>query len=344
MNRSFVAQAWVIWLISMATITLMTRNPLYLMILLFVARIVSAVCGTVVSRTKIHFWRLAAIIFAFSILFNFLMVRVGGTVLFVLPQHWWLIGGNKTVEAVLYGAINGLALITLLAIFLAFNASVPVSDLVRLTPRALKNVGIIVLLAVTYVPETISQLQRIRESQAIRGHRLRGLRDWQPLVIPLMIGALERSMVIAETMVSRGYGATANVKHPRWIRIGLLLGMSLAIIGWLITFRLGIAGWFLLVGGVFLVIFAIYASGRNVNHTQYRQRSWTRRDWLIAVFAIIPFLMVLLSIWLVDGFSLFYTPYPNLTLPPFNLAVGLSLILLAAPALLVESSYAYDFD
>ena len=79
-----------------------------------------------------------------------------------------------------------------------------------MAPRAFYDLGVVVLIALTYVPQTMQQWQRIREAQAIRGHRWRGVRDWQPLVIPLFIGGLERAMALAEAMVARGYGATAR--------------------------------------------------------------------------------------------------------------------------------------
>ena len=65
---------------------------------------------------------------------------------------------------------------------------VPTAELAGLTPTALYELGLVLLVAITYVPETARHFQRIREAQAIRGHRLRGLRDWRPIVIPLLVG------------------------------------------------------------------------------------------------------------------------------------------------------------
>lgn len=319
----------------MATITLVTRNPLYIVILLLVARIVESACGNSDTGVKIHFWRLALIITSFSILFNLFMVRLGQTVLFRLPQNWWLIGGSKTLEAVVYGAISGLTLVTLLAIFLAFNSSVPVSDLVRLTPRAMANVGLIILLAVTYVPETISQLHRIREAQAIRGHRLRGLRDWRPIVIPLLIGGLERSMDVAESMVSRGYGSTSSARQPARIQFGLLVGVILAFLGWFLTFRSGPLGWVLLLLGIVLIAGLIFWSGRGVSHTNYRPTPWRSQDWIMILLAAIPLILTFISFPFMDNSTIFYTPYPEVTIPSFDVFLGLGLALLATPAILV---------
>jgi energy-coupling factor transport system permease protein len=74
-----------------------------------------------------------------------------------LPENWWVIGGSLTLEAAVYGVISGLTLVTLLALFLAFNSAVPASELIRLTPRAFANIGLVVMIAVTYVPETMDR-------------------------------------------------------------------------------------------------------------------------------------------------------------------------------------------
>ena len=336
MTRSFAPQAWVYWLITISAITLVTRNPFYLLLLLLVARIVHLICAISGGGVKLKFWRLAGIVLIGSILFNLLMVRIGQTVLFSLPGNWWLIGGSLTLEAAVYGAISGLTLVTLLAIFLAFNSAVPISDLIRLTPRAMANIGLIILLAVTYVPETISHLQRIREAQAIRGHRLRGFRDWQPIVIPLLVGGLERSMSLAESMVSRGYGSTENVRQPARIQFFLLIGLSLTFFGWLLTFRSNFFGWVILSVGIGLVLGLIYWSSRMVSYSRYRPVPWGYKDWLLMAITTIPLILVFLPVPFIDNSTMFYTPYLRVTLPPFDILIGLGLALLVAPAILVE--------
>lgn len=336
MRRTFAAKAWVVWLLTMATITLLTRNPFYVLILLMVARVVKSACGMPEVGVKIRFWRFAFIIIGLSILFNLLLVHIGETVLVTLPGNWWVIGGALTLEAAVYGAISGLILVTLLAIFLTFNAVVPTSDLIRLTPRAFANIGLIVMIALTYVPETVEQLQRIREAQALRGHRLRGLRDWQPIVIPLLIGGLERAMSLAETMVARGYGATTNVRQSITLQVGLLVTLMLTLGGWILTFWTSWVGWVLVGAGVVLVIGISIRLGRQVSHTHYRPRTWNKWDWIIVVGSMIPFALVIYMIPAVDHSSLFYTPYPRAALASFDVWLGLALATLAAPAILVE--------
>jgi energy-coupling factor transport system permease protein len=336
MNKTFATQVWVIWLLAIATITLLTRNPFYLLILLLVARVVQASCGIPGRMLTIRFWRLAIIILLLSILFNVLTVHIGETVIVSLPDYLWLIGGDLTFEAAVYGAIGGLILITLLAIFFAFNAVVPTNELVRLTPRALANVGLVTMIALTYVPETIAQLKRIKEAQAVRGHQVKGLRDWQPIVIPLLIGGLERAMGIAETMVARGYGATASVRQSTGPQVIMLITLILALGGWVLTFWTPWLGWGLVLASSVLIMGLVFVLGRKVKHTRYRPQHWDVWDWTAAILAIIPLVLVIAPMPLVDQESIFYTPYPEAMLPPFDLLLGLLLATLAAPAIIVE--------
>lgn len=336
MKSTFDARAWVLWLLAASIIILLTRNPFYLLILLLIARVVLISCAIPHGGVRIRFWRLAAIIITFSTLFNLLLVHFGDTVLLTLPSSWWILGGRLTLEAAIYGAINGLILVALLAVFLTFNGVVPASELIRLAPRALTNLGLVTMIALTYVPETVAQLQRIREAQALRGHRLHGLRDWQPIVIPLLVGGLERAMGLAETMVARGYGSTTDTRQSLGMQLGLLATLMLSLAGWLVTFWIDWLGWTIVgVGLALLVVLGMWL-GRQVSHTRYRPRAWTKRDTLLVLCSLVPLaLLTIPSQWL-DRSDLFYTPYTRAALPTFNVWLGLSLTLLAAPAILVE--------
>jgi energy-coupling factor transport system permease protein len=336
MKRTFNARSWSVWLLSAAVLTLITRNPLYLIIILLAARIVQNSCGEESRSIKISFWRLLAVILLFSILFNLLLVHVGQTVLFRLPQNLWLVGGPLTLEAVIYGAISALILITLLAVFMAYNSVVSTSDLIALAPRALANVGIVVLIAVSYVPETLNQLQRVREAQALRGHKVRGIRDWQPIIIPLLVGGLERSMNLAETMVARGYGATSSEALSSRMRLLLLAGLIFILGGWLVSFQNSVVGWALVLAGGASLLIAYVQQGRRSSRTRYNVVRWQAQDWLLVTLSLLPLALALLPFPGVRGDSTFYTPYPLAVVPEFEPLLGAALAMLAAPAVIAD--------
>lgn len=325
-------RAWVVWTATAAVIAMVARSPLYTIVLLLAVNLVKAVHGDEERGLDLPLWRIGAVVIALSTLFNALFVHVGATVLFRLPSSWPLVGGSVTLEGAVYGANNGLVLLALLAVFLAFNSIVPVRELVRLTPRAFNDLGVVVLVAMTYVPETRRHLQQIQEAQAIRGHRLRGLRDWQPIVIPLLVGGLERAVNLAEAMVARGYGATADRQQPVWMRAGMVLGLVAALGGWLVAVWISPAGWFLLASAVAFVLALAWRSGRRVQRTHYERRPWRWPDTVLLAAALLPALGLLVS-----ASPLSFTPYPALSLPPFDPFIGVALAMLSLPAFLAAA-------
>jgi energy-coupling factor transport system permease protein len=232
----------------------------------------------------------------------------------------------------LYGFETGLILLTLLFLFFTFNRVISPGELVRLTPRAFHDLGVVVLIAMTYIPETARHLERIREAQAIRGHRLRSMRDWRPVIIPLLVGGLERAMNVAEAMVARGYGATAGRRQNSRTLAGLALGLLLLLTGWLLSFWQGMLGWLLLGAGALLLAGLLWRNGRRVVHTRYRPRSWSRQDTLLLLAAVLPLLLIFVPWPFVAQETLAYTPYPRIHLPPFDPVIAFALLLFLLPA------------
>ena len=330
----FDTRAWLAWVLAAAALAMIIRNPLYTLILLLVARVVDVACGREDAGIRLPLGRIALVVLFFATLFNGLFVHSGQTVLFNLPARWPLVGGPITVEGMVYGLETGLVLLALLFLFVTFNRVVSPGELVRLTPRAFHDLGVVVLIAMTYVPETARHLQRIREAQAIRGHRLRGLVDWRPIIIPLLVGGMERAMSVAEAMVARGYGATADREQSPRVLAGVASGMLLLLVGWALAFWVGRLGWLILGAGALLLGVLLWRNGRRVVHTRYRPRHWSHRDTLMLMAAAIP-LFLLFAPWpFVARTSLGYTPYPRIHLPPFAPLVGLLLLLFSLPAFL----------
>lgn len=262
-----------------------------------------------------------------------LTAHVGETVLFKVPQNWPLIGGPVTAEAAVYGFLSGLRLVTLLSFFLTFNSIVPVSQLIGLAPRAIHELGLVMVIAITYVPETIRQFQRIRDAQAIRGHQFGGLGAWRPVIIPLLISGLERALNLSETMVSRGYGSTTYVRMPIRARMLLLSGLALILAGAIRVAWAGYGGWLLLGTGTGAIGMAYYYLSRLISRTTYRARQWAFSDTLVVIGSMIA-LIPLLPIGVFDHWRVDYSPYPSFTPPLFSLVIGISLLGLVSPVLI----------
>ncbi len=328
----FDARGWLVWLLAAVVLTLNTRNPFYLLVLLLVVRLVDTVCGQSEAGIKLPLVRIGLVLLLFATVFNALIVHVGETVLFRIPGSWPWLGGPVTLEAAVYGAVNGVMLLTLLVTFTTFNNIVSTSEMIRLAPRALRDLAIVVLIAITYVPETMNQFNRIREAQAIRGHRVKSFRDWRPVLIPLLIGGLERAMSVAEAMVSRGYGSTTDTKQPYLVQLLLLAGLLAGFAGWVLSFWLGWLGWLLMGIGVLLIGVLLWQLGQQTPFTRYRQEPMTGWNWGLMGTAVLAILFFVLPLPFVERNTLAFSPYPKLTLPGFDVWLGLSLLWLIFPA------------
>ena len=327
--------AWLVWLGAIVIIAATTRNPWYLgLTLLWVALTEAAAKRQPVLGRRAPLWsplRFGLFVIPIAALFNALTVHVGATVLAQLPATWPVVGGPITAEAMLYGALNGLALTTLFGAFVVVNRMLPLRAIIHLIPRTYYPVAIVAAIALTFVPVTLQQWQQIREAQMVRGHHLRGIRSWVALWLPLLTGGMERALQLAEAMSARGFAGGA-VQHNAWQQAALLTGL-VAVLGGLLLYTVWgqtVIGLLLMVGGAGLVVGMLRAAARHHPHTRYRPMPWRARDWVVVAGALVTALAFLLPI--PGRATIFYTPYPALTTPEFALAVGMATWGLLAPA------------
>lgn len=336
--RPLHSAAWLAWLAAAAIVLTATRNPFYLGLALgWIAVTLAAVRShtqSVPGAALLSPWRFGLFVVPVAALLNGLFVHVGTTVLFTIPKAIPLLGGAVTLEALVYGAINGLVLTGLFAAFSVFNRVTPVRELIRLAPRAYYAVAVTVAIAVTFVPVTLRQAEQIREAQAIRGHRMRGVRSWGPLFLPLLSGGLERAMQLAEAMVARGFAASSGQSHGARTQALLAGGLALFMAGWLLRLVWGAVwlGGTALLAGLLLLGMAIWLGGREHPHTVYRKAPWRAPDWAAAGAAAATTAIFLLPLPGIDRSSLAWYPYPTLTLPTVSLLLGLATWGLLAPA------------
>jgi energy-coupling factor transport system permease protein len=329
--------SWLAWLAGALLAVSQTRNPLYLVLLLLCCGLVSLAVSRAAPglRSPLSLPRLAALMVGLGALFNALTSHYGETVLFSLPEWLPLLGGPVTLEGLAYGAINGLVLACILTAFTTFNRALPVKSLLRLAPRAFYPLALITSIAMTFLPSMLRQFQLIREAQAIRGHRVRGVRDWLPLLMPLLVGGLERALQLAEAMTARGFASAPSRQDGTAGRLALLGGLGLLAVGWVLS----LSGWFppaawlmmaagaLAVGGVF------WMAGRRSPRTVYHREGWSARDAVVIGGALLALAGFLVLPAFLPETELAYSPYPVLTLPGFDPLLGMAALGLLGPAL-----------
>lgn len=199
---------WLVWLVSAAYLALVNHQPLVSILLILAAGSVFGAAGkrSTLGQSWSTFLRLGLSVWMVAMLFNLFSTHAGEMVLFTLPRSWPLIGGPITVEALLYGLGSGASLFATLLVFATFNLAVDQHRLLRWVPAGLYQAGLVVSIALAFVPQMMASLQDIREAQRIRGHRFKGVRDLVPMFVPLITTGLERSMTLAESIEARGFG------------------------------------------------------------------------------------------------------------------------------------------
>jgi energy-coupling factor transport system permease protein len=333
-------RSWIIWIASIVAVTLSTRNPFYLLLVLLIVQIIGNRVAHVQGKNAPIWWlRFGAFAIPLSAFINAISVHFGDTVLFAIPGSIPLISGIVTLEALAYGALSGVLITVVIAVFAVFNIAVPSHQLVRNTPRVFQSMGITIGIALSFIPQTIRHLKEVREAQSVRGHRIRGIRDWLPLWLPLLIGGLEQSTQLSEAMVARGFGATQGRTASLRTRALLTAGLALILAGWLIGFLIrgsDLVGVVIIVAGAVFVIYALWRSGRAVPHTIYIAQVNTVVDSLSNIASIAIAALMLIPNPLFSQASLQYYPYPTLTPPVFDPLSGIIMLFWLLPLLTTQ--------
>jgi energy-coupling factor transport system permease protein len=339
---------WFLWIAGVLITLSSTRNPLYLILILLCLVIVDLSLhrqdsdspgggnGRVIPVSPL---KIALILISLSALFNAASSHFGETILFYLPGNWPLVGGAITLEALVYGAINGLILFGIFYTFIVLNQALSIRRLIRIIPKAFYPVAIVTSIAVTFFPTTVRQFNQIREAQAIRGHQTKGIRDWIPLLMPLLIGGMERALSLAESMSARGLAQGNEEREIWWSRSLMIFGVLLTLSGWL--FQLSTTwqayGTLLLLLGICTILAVLWSIGRQKPHISYLQENWQKIDFIILSGVALTLVVVLLPIPFIDQSSLVYEVYPHLNLPGFNPLIGITLLGLLTPIFIQRS-------
>lgn len=298
--------AWWLWALGLATAASRTTNPLLLLLITAVAGYVVAVRRTDApwARSYSVFLKLGLLVLALRmVFFTLLGSPIPGThILFTLPElplPSWApgvrLGGPVSLEGLLFALYDAMRLAVLLACVGAANALANPARLLRSLPGALYEAGVAVVVALTFAPNLVTDVQRLRAARRLRGRTERGARALLTIGVPILESALERSVSLAAAMDTRGFGRTSLPSATTSTRpqagasrhvSGLLtltglLGICVAAYG-----LLGADGsaWALpvLALGVLAAVAGLLLGGRRAIRTRYRPDPWALREWLVA--------------------------------------------------------------
>lgn len=295
------AGAWWIWALGLATAASRTTNVLLLALLTAVAGYVVAARRTDApwARSYATFLRLGIAVLVIRLLFAVVLGSpIPGThTLFTLPEvplPGWAqgvrLGGRVTAESVVFALRDGLKLATLLVCVGAANSLANPARLLKSLPGALYEAGVAVVVAMTFAPHLVADVARLRAARRLRGRDDRGVRALLQVGLPVLEGALERSVALAAAMDARGYGRTADVppgvrRATAALTVGGLLGICAGTYGLLAASGAGTGAGYglpLLLLGLAAAVAGLRLGGRRSPRTRYRPDAWGARAWLVA--------------------------------------------------------------
>jgi energy-coupling factor transport system permease protein len=310
--RSLHPVAWWIWALGLVIAVNRTTNPLLLILTLAVLGFVVAARRTDAPWARAFKYYLMVAVFIIAVRVVFQSVFASGAapgdhILFELPHihtpKWYAgvhIGGPVSLESTLLAAVDGLRLGTMICCIGAANALANPKRALRVLPGALYELGMAVVVSISLAPQLVESVQRVARARRLRAGQRRGWRALRSIAIPVLADALERSMLLAAAMDSRGYGrAGPATRATRRLTAALMVaGMFGVCIG--CYGLLGGSGPRLLatpaiLAGAILCSAGLALGARRVRRTHYRPDPWRAPEWTVAGCGVISAVTLYLS-------------------------------------------------
>lgn len=338
--------AWWLWALGLAVAASRTRNPVLLILIL-------AVSGFVVAARRSRapwadsyaaFLKLGLFLIGVRVVLQALLsTRAQGShVWLTLPQvplpEWAngvKLGGEVTAEAVITAVYDGGQLAVMLCCIGAANALASPRRLLKSLPGALYEMGVACVVALTFAPQLVTDARRIRAARRLRGRTGRGLGSFRSTAMPVLEGALDRSVELAAAMDSRGYGRTAHVpRRQRRITgaavltglLGLAVGVYALLTDWMPMLPAAAA----VAAGLSVAVGAMLFGHKRVARTRYRPDPWALPEWLVTGSGAITAALMIVAAG--TGMAGLVLPGP-LTVPPVPLLPVVAVLAGLLPAI-----------
>jgi energy-coupling factor transport system permease protein len=290
--------AWWLWATTLAVAASRTTNPLLLASIVAISGYVVAARRPATPWSASYAVFLKIGLFAIAVrvaLFALLGGAPGDHVVVDLPvvplPHWMAgvrIGGPITLEGVLASAYDGMRLGVILCCIGAANALTSPRRLLKSLPGALYEAGVAVTVALAFAPQAVAAVGRLGAARKIRGRHDRGLRQLRGIAIPVLEGALDRSVDLAAAMDVRGFGrkgpSSAAVRRTTAVlTLTGMLAMVASSYGLVVRRAPGAIGVPLLLIGAALTAAGFLLGARRGGRTRYRPDPWRAAEWLVAL-------------------------------------------------------------
>jgi energy-coupling factor transport system permease protein len=295
------------------------------------------------------FLRLGGLVIVIRIIIEILFGQrgVAGHVLFILPHvplpSWAAgvsIGGAVTAESIVQAFVEGLQIAVILLCFGGANSLASPYRLLRCLPAVLYETGVAVTVALAFTPELVQSIALVHQARRLRGVPSKGLRGLRGIAVPVLEGALDRSLQLATSMDARGYGRrTPTASVSRRIATGAtVLGLLLAAVGLYgvidsgSLFGLGLP---LFAVAVVLCAAGLAVGGRRTSRSRYRPDPWRWPEWVVSISGVGALMLLVITNALdIAGLS---PSFSNLAAPPLPLLPVLGILISLVPALIAAT-------
>lgn len=352
--RTLHPLAWWGWAIGLAVAASTTTNPLLL------GMILGVVTWVVVARRTDSPWArafrlyvvLGLVIVAFRVVLHVLVgFKWGTTTVLPLPSADlpdWAAGidvlGTVYLEGWLAALLQGVQLAVLIIAIGGANALANPKRLLRSLPNALHEIGTAVVVSVSVAPQLAESVQRVLRARLLRGEVGRGLRAVPRIALPVLQDTLDRSLLLASAMESRGYGrrrTTADAARTRLLvgalTLGGLLLIAFGMYGVLDPTRS--ADWaggrtplVVLLAGMLTAVGGMVLGGREIRVTTYRPDPWLLPETLTVLSGVAA--AVAMFVAREQGPDLLALPLQPLGAPGLPVVATLGILVAALPALI----------
>jgi energy-coupling factor transport system permease protein len=345
-SSSLHSLTWLLWAVAVAASIQVAPNPLYVALAIAVVALV-----TESHRRESRIARALPVLLAVGVVFSALRVllvllttHLGGDTFATVPEATlprllggFTVGGALEWPVLWQAAAEGFVVIGVMAAFGGFNALASHHELVQRLPRAFHEAGVVLTVALAFVPSTLIAVGQVREADRSRtgGRPVRRGRLVR-LVVPVLETGLERAVNLAESMDARGFGrGRPGRRHllSGWLGVAGLLGLCAAMVA--LVGRASAVALGCLLAGAAALVGALVLAGADESVTRYRVRPLARLDLLVvAVVAAAPVGLALCSAAGDDSLRWVIGIAP--TVPRFHPLPAVCFLLLATPALVTS--------
>jgi energy-coupling factor transport system permease protein len=338
--RPWHSLAWLGWAIAAAACVQLAPSPVYV-------ALVVAVCWIVVEAHAPDgpYRRAFPALIALGVVFGLARVSIAALATHNGVDVWWTmphvtmpdvlggftLGGTVESSVVLQALASSFTVVGMMAVFGAANALWSHYELVQSTPRAFHELGVVVTVALAFVPATIESVRAVRDADLARtgGRPVRRGRLLRS-VVPVLERGLERAVALSESMDARGFGIRGPERaeaEAGWCALVALLALAVAFLA-AIGRATTVATAAVLAGIVALGV-GVWRGARGTTRRHYRRRPMSTTDWwLVAAATLAPVLLAIVAAGGNDTLAWYASP---LHWPRFDPVVGLALVPLLAP-------------